>query len=88
MARERGLEALTRLLGEMAEGGALGSMHAFDPARVQTTARIFLDLVVIPVVMRALFGESLESLRVEVAGHVSSRVSFFLAACRQGGPEE
>jgi AcrR family transcriptional regulator len=88
MARERGLEALTRLLGEMAEGGALGSMHAFDPARVQTTARIFLDLVVIPIVMRALFGESLESLRAEIAGQVSSRVSFFLAACRQGGAEE
>ena len=37
--------------------------------------------IVIPVVMRALFGESL------VAEHVAGRVSFFLAACRQGSPE-
>jgi AcrR family transcriptional regulator len=88
MARERGLEALTRLLGEMAAGGELGSMHAFDPDRLQTTARIFLDLVVMPMVIRALFGESLESLRAEVPGHVSTRVSFFLAACRQSGGEE
>jgi AcrR family transcriptional regulator len=88
MARERGLEALTRLLTEMAERGELGSMHAFDPARLQTTARIFLDLIVIPFVMRALFGDSLESLRAEVAGHVSSRVFFFLAACRQSSSED
>jgi AcrR family transcriptional regulator len=87
MARERGLEALTRLLGEMAEGGALGSMHAFDPDHLQTTARIYLDLVVVPMVLRALFGDSLELLRAEVPSHVSSRVSFFLAACRQGAEE-
>ncbi len=87
MARERGMEALTRLLGEMAERGELGSLPAFDPDHLRTTARIFLDLVALPLIMRALFGESLESLRAEVQGHVSSRVSFFLAACRQGGPD-
>jgi hypothetical protein len=34
--------------------------------------------------MRALFGESLESLCAEIPEHVSTRVPFFLAACRHG----
>lgn len=84
MARERGNEAITRLLGEMAESGELHALRAFGPDRLRTTARFFLDLVVLPLIMRALFGESLESLCAEIRGHVSSRVSFFLAACRHG----
>ena len=84
MARERGNEAIARLLGEMAECGELHALRAFGPDRLRTTARFFLDLVVLPLIIRALFGESLESLRAEIRGHVSVRVPFFLAACRHG----
>jgi AcrR family transcriptional regulator len=84
MARERGTEAITRLLGEMAESGELHALRAFGPDRLRTTARFFLDLVVLPLIIRALFGESVESLCAEIPEHVSSRVSFFLAACRHG----
>ena len=82
MARERGMEAITRLLCEMAEGGELGALCAFNADRLQKEARIFLDLIVLPMVVGALFGDSLESLRADIPEHVSSRVSFFLAACR------
>jgi hypothetical protein len=44
-----------------------------------------MDLVFKPMIMRALFGEKLETLRTEIASHVAGRVEFFLAACRQGG---
>jgi hypothetical protein len=82
MARERGMEAITRLLCEMAEGEELGALRAFSADRLQTAGRIFLDIIVLPMVVGALFGDSLESLRAEIPEHVSSRVSFFLAACR------
>jgi hypothetical protein len=47
--------------------------------------KIFLDLLVVPILVRALFGEKLNALREEIGPHVARRVAFFLAACRHGG---
>ena len=44
-----------------------------------------MDLVFKPMIMRALFGEKLKSLRAEIGPHVAHSVAFFLAACRHGG---
>lgn len=85
MARGRCEEALSRLLSETAHSDALGSSAAFAPERLATTTRLFMDLVVMPMVMRALFGEPRESLRAEIGPHVARRIAFFLAACRHGG---
>jgi hypothetical protein len=38
-----------------------------------------------PMIMRALFGEKLKSLRAEIGPHVARSVAFFLAACQHGG---
>ncbi len=84
MARERGAEAVARLLGEVAQSGELGALPSFAPERLAATARLFRDLVVLPLVMRALFGEKLETLHAEIRPHVARSVAFFLAACRQG----
>ena len=48
------------------------------------TARRFLDLVVLPMLMRALFGEDLAALRAEIEPHAARSVAFFLAACGHG----
>jgi AcrR family transcriptional regulator len=85
MARERGAETTARLLGEIAESGELGILRAFDPDRLATTAQYFLDFVLLPMLMRALSGENLETLHAEIGPHISQRVAFFLAACRNGG---
>jgi AcrR family transcriptional regulator len=85
MARERGEEAVSRLLSEVAQSDELGTLSAFAPERLATTTRFFQDLVLMPVVIRALFGEQLEALRAEVEPHVARTVAFFLAACRYGG---
>jgi AcrR family transcriptional regulator len=85
MARERGEEAVSRLLSEVARSDELGTLSAFAPERLATTTRFFQDLVFMPVVIRALFGEQLEALRAEVKQHVARSVRFFLAACRHGG---
>jgi AcrR family transcriptional regulator len=85
MARQRAEETVARLLSEAAQSDTLGSLPAFAPERLPTTTRFFMDLVVLPIVFRGLFGEKLESLRTEIATHVAGRVAFFLAACRHGG---
>lgn len=85
MARGRCEEAVARLLSEAAHSDVLGSSAAFAPERLTATTRTFMDLVVLPMVMRALFGETLESLRDEIGPHIARRVAFFLTACRHGG---
>jgi len=84
-ARARGAEAVARLLGEMAQSDQLGSLPAFAPERLATTTRFFLDLVLLPLLMRALLGEKLKALQAEIGPHVARSVTFFLAACRHGG---
>jgi AcrR family transcriptional regulator len=85
MARERGAETTVRLLSEAAQSGELGTLPAFTPASLATTARYFQDLILLPMLMRALSGEDLEALRAEIGPHVLQTVAFFLAACRNGG---
>jgi AcrR family transcriptional regulator len=85
MARERGGEAQARILGELARSDAFGKVSAFAPERLPATTAFFQDLVIIPLVLRALFGESPEALCTEIRPHVARSVPFFLAACRDGG---
>jgi AcrR family transcriptional regulator len=84
-AQQLSTEVGARLLGEMTRSDELGRLAAFAPERIATTARIFLNLVVVPLLMRALFEKDIDVLREEVAPHVARNVAFFLAACRGGG---
>jgi hypothetical protein len=43
------------------------------------TARYFIDLILLPQLLRALSGEHLKTLQAEIGPHVSQRVAFFLA---------
>ena len=85
MARERGLQAVARLLAEAAQSDELGHLPAFASQRLAKTADIFLDLVVLPLLHRALHGEKPKALCAEIEPHVASSVTFFIAACRHGG---
>jgi AcrR family transcriptional regulator len=84
-ARQLSTEVAARLLGEMAQSGELGTLPAFAPEQLATTARFFLDLVVVPMLLRGLFEHDVETLQTEIGPHVARSVAFFLAACRQGG---
>jgi len=84
-ARELSTERAARFLGEMAQSSELGTLPAFAPNQLPTTARFFLDLVIVPILLQALFTENLEPLRAEIGPHVARSVAFFLAACRNGG---
>jgi AcrR family transcriptional regulator len=84
-ARERGTEAVAGVLGELARSDELAALPAFAPEHLPTTTRFFLDLVLLPLLMRALAGEKLTVLWSEIEPHVARSVAFFLAACRHGG---
>jgi len=83
-ARDISTEVAVRILREIAQSDELGTEPAFAPQRLPATARSFLDLVVVPILMRALFEQKLEALIPEIGAHVASSVAFFLAACRNG----
>jgi AcrR family transcriptional regulator len=84
-ARRRGEEVVGKLLAEAAQSDARSASPAFAPERLAMTTRFFIDLVVWPILVRALFGEKLKDLRAEVEPDVARSVAFFLAACRHGG---
>jgi hypothetical protein len=85
MARDRASETGARLLAAIALSDEIGGLAAFAPERFATTTRIFLDMLVLPLILRALLGERLELVQAEVETHVARTVTFFLAACRHGG---
>jgi len=82
IAYERWAEAVAQLLDALTEPDKLS---AFAADRRTATARHFIELTLLPMIMRALFGEPLTALRAEIAPHVERTVAFFLAVCRQGG---
>jgi AcrR family transcriptional regulator len=81
MGRRRPTEAVARIFGELAASDAIGASPAFAQEKLLETARRFLDLVVLPMLLRALFGEDLTALRAEIEPHAARSVAFFLAAC-------
>ena len=83
-ARDLSTDLGVRLLGELTQSGELRSLPAFAPERLTTTARFFLDLIAVPMLLRALFEVDLKTLDEEIDAHVARSVAFFLAACRHG----
>jgi AcrR family transcriptional regulator len=83
-ARTLSTEVAAHRLGEMTQSDPLGSLPAFAPERLATTARFFLDLVVVPFLLQALFEVNPKTLQAEIGPHVTRSVAFFLAACRHG----
>ena len=81
IGRQRPTEAVARVFGELAGSDDIGASPAFAPEKLQETARRYLDLVVLPMLVRALFGEDLAALRSEIEPHATRAVAFFLAAC-------
>jgi AcrR family transcriptional regulator len=83
--RDLSTELGVRLLGELTQSDELRALPAFAPERLTRTARFFLDLIAVPVLLRALFEVNLKTLDAEIDAHVARGVAFFLAACRHGG---
>ncbi len=85
MARERGRETISRLLCEVAHAEESRTLPALDAEHCAAAAQYFVDLILLPVLLRALSGEDLDALKAGIGPAISQRVAFFLAACRHGG---
>ena len=81
MVRERQTEAVTAVLAEFARSDRTKVLPAFAPDQLPETALRFLNLTVLPILLRGLFGDDLAVLRAEIGPHVAGLVAFFLAAC-------
>jgi AcrR family transcriptional regulator len=82
MARERGAQNAAAVFKEVADSKQGRAYPAFASARLAKTTQFFLDLVVAPLLMRAVLGEDPKSLRAQIRSHVAESVAFFLSACR------
>lgn len=79
--RDRAAAAVAHVLNDAAHPLARGAKGPFAARRSLATAQIFMDLILLPMLMRALMGEGAKELRGELPAFVRQRVSFFLAAC-------
>jgi AcrR family transcriptional regulator len=85
MGRERATEAVAQLLSELTHSDEMPTLPAFAVERRRANAEYFIELIVLPMMMRALFGENLTALHVEIGPYVARGVAFFLAACASQG---
>ena len=82
MMRQRGAQAVAAVFKEIVQSKQGNDFPGFAPERLATTAQHFLDLVVSPLLMRAVFGEDVKLLRAQIRSHSERSVAFFLDACR------
>jgi AcrR family transcriptional regulator len=83
MARAHAADGVAKLLRAATQSDRLGTGPAFAPEHLGTTAGFFLDLVLLPLMVRALLGEKLHHLRAEISKHTEVTARFFATACRQ-----
>jgi AcrR family transcriptional regulator len=79
--RDRAASAVSYVLNDATHALSRGPKGPFGPKRTLATAQIFMDLILLPMIMRALMGAGAQELRKELPAFVRERVSFFLAAC-------
>jgi len=79
--RDRAAAAVSHVLNDATQPVSRSSKGPFGPKRSLATAQIFMDLILLPMLMRALMGEGAKELRSELPVFVRERISFFLAAC-------
>ena len=73
MAKRRGVETVARLLVEAATCGEFGSLPAGSEGRSLRAAEMFGELILLPFLMRALSGESMEALHADIDDRVARK---------------
>jgi AcrR family transcriptional regulator len=80
-ARDRAANAVSLLLSDATHTLPHRTRGPFGTKRSIGTAQIFMDLILLPMLMRSLMGDPTKALRKELPSFVRERVNFFLAAC-------
>ena len=82
-SRDRAANAVSHLLNEATDTLPRSPKSPLDNNRRLATAQIFMDLILLPMLMRALMGDDAKVLRRELPSFVRERVAFFLTACER-----
>ena len=69
--RDRAAAAVSHVLNDATHALSRGSKGPFGPKRSGSTAQIFMDLILLPMMMRALMGEGEKELRSELPAFVT-----------------
>jgi AcrR family transcriptional regulator len=80
-SRNRAVDAVSLLLNNATKTLPPQSKQIFNSKRRLATAQIFMDFTLLPMLMRALIGDSAKTLREDLPSFVRERVDFFLSAC-------
>lgn len=83
ISRDKAAAAVSQLLSDATQPPSRTSKGPFSPKRSVVTAQIFMDVILLPMLMRSLMGDEPSVLRRELPAFVRERVSFFLAACER-----
>ena len=83
-SRDRAASAVSQLLNDATHSLSRSSKEPFSGKRSMATAQIFMDLILLPMLMRSLMGDEATVLRRQLPSFVRERVNFFLAACEAG----
>ena len=83
-SRDRAANAVSQLLNDATHSLSRSSKDPFSGKRSMATAQIFMDLILLPMLMRSLMGDEATVLRRQLPSFVRERVNFFLAACEVG----
>jgi AcrR family transcriptional regulator len=83
-SRDRAANAVSELLSNATHALSRTSKTPFSTKRSLATAQIFMDLILLPMLMRSLMGDEAKVLRRQLPSYVRERVNFFLAACEAG----
>jgi len=81
--RDRAVNAVSQVLNDAAHKLPDAPKRPFGTKRSAATAQIFMDLILLPMLMRSLMGHDTKTLQKELPSFVRERVSFFLAACER-----
>jgi AcrR family transcriptional regulator len=80
-SRDKAAAAVSQLLSNATQPLSRTSKGPFSPKRSVATAQIFMDLILLPMLMRSLMGDEASVVRKDLPSFVRDRVNFFLAAC-------
>ena len=83
-ARNQGADAVSHLLNNATQTLSRAPSGPLGGKRSIATAQIFMDLILLPMLMRSLMGDEAKILRKELPSFMRERVGFFLAACAAG----
>lgn len=79
--RAHGTATVMKLVAELAEAEEIRSLPAFAPGNLEATARHFIDLVLLPVLLSALYHADLTRVKETMEQHAREAATFFLSGC-------